>query len=241
MQYATPGISWVDWLAESADETDDVKLAALREYIMHTAKAQVSYGQITADWANKKLPTLGITELFPASREYVLKTSIVADVEMTLYAADRADAVQGFKNRLAGRINVYSAEAPYEIKFVSGPEDVTPADLPADAPTTVDATLVKLREVIMLAHLAGPKVCKDGVNEVLDFYGLDHLPETRKYVVTRPAAADMRTTVTAYDEASALRIAEWRWDDNLAGYKPVNVDPIDEATATAVAADNVVI
>lgn len=238
MQHATPGIAWTDWLAESGDEPEATRLAALREYIAHTARAQVTYGTITAEWANKKLAILGVTERISTPREYVLKTSIVADVEMTIYAADRAAAQEGFKHRLGGRLNVTDAEAPYELKFVSGPEDDD--DVPAvadDAPTTLGATLVKLREVIMLAHLAGPKVCDDGANEVLDFYGLAHLPQTREYVVTRPAAADMRTTVRAYDEASALRIAGWRWDDNQAGYTTVNIDPIDEATVTA--ADNV--
>lgn len=231
MQHATPGISWVEWLEESKDETDAVKLAALREYIVHTARAEVHAGSIYTDWADKKLAALGITERI-GTNTYSVEAPVTAGSLVSVHvAASRAEAIQLFEAKVArgGAFTVRRVTIG-DSKIIDGPEDIDPA-LPVDVPATVDATLAKLRETIMLAHIAGPKkICDYGANLVLDFYGLAHLPQTREFVVTRPVEATMRTVVTAYDESTALRVAGWRWEDGRKGYAVAEAASTDAFT-----------
>jgi hypothetical protein len=240
MQYATPGTTWTEWSEDNADRDEATKLAALREIITVTAHEWVNSGEITAEWANKKLAKLGIADRLDLQNAYVLETTVVAPFKATVYAADRAAAEDQFKARLTHALTVAEAEAPYALRFVSGPEDAPQAGDP-DAPTTIDATLTMLREIILLANVSGPRFnCDSGASRVLASYGLAPVPERKKFTVRRPAAVDMVTTVEAYDEASALRIADWRWEDGHKDFKASNVDPIDDLAVVPVAvpADN---
>lgn len=237
MQYADPYVTWKTWAADNADQDEAAKLAALREYIVQTAKSWVNSCTYDAAWANKKLAALGITERIDAVNPYTLEVSASGTIAVNVYAHDRAEAVAKFHETVAANANrltyVKGATIQGDPVFVSGPEDVATVVDP-DAPTTVDATLIKLREVILLGHLAGPKVCEEEANNVLDTFGLAHIPPRRQYVVTRPVTAVMRTAVEAYDEASAARVAGWRWENGRAGHVVVDavvdgVPSVDEA------------
>lgn len=227
MQRMTSGESWNDWLAANEDQDDATKLAALREIIAQTGREWVASGEITSVWANKKLAALGITERIDADHQYELKAPINVDpIQMTVYAFDRTAALAQFANRLAAGVHVRRAEAASDPEFISGPEDQV-ATVDDDAPQTVEATLATFREIVLLANIAGPRFnCDSGGSAVLATFGLATIPPRREYVVTRPADAVMRTVVEAYDEASAMRVAGWRWEDGRKGYT------VSEATAT---------
>lgn len=236
MQHTNPDETWTDWLASNDDKDDAEKLGALREIIVQTARTWIDSGEITAEWANKKLTSLGITDQVDQLKDYTLETSASGTVQLVIRARNRADAETEFRNRLAAApmVTVTGPDAPYAPKFVSGPEDHDPNAVVPDAPATVADTLTKLRQVILLGNISGPRFdCDSGASRVLASYGLAPVPARKTFVVTRPAAADMRTTVEAYDEASAERVAEYRWDNHQAGYTPVNVDAIGEAVVTA--------
>lgn len=220
MQRMTSGESWNDWLAANADQDDATKLAALREIIVQTGREWVASGEITSVWANKKLAALGITERIDADHQYVLKAPInVEPVRMTVYAINRTAALAQFTSRLAAGAHVFGAEAASDPEFISGPEDSVAA-VDDDAPQTVEATLAAFREIVLLANIAGPRFnCDSGGSAILDSYGLAPIPARKTYVVNRPAQVVMSTRVEAYDEASALRVAGWRWEDGHKAYE----------------------
>jgi hypothetical protein len=223
MQHATPGATWIEWSQDNADRDDTTKLAALREIIAETARIWVDSGDITAGWANKKLAKLGIADRLAHKTYYELETTVVAPLKLGVYASSRADAEAEFKARLARSLTVDEAEAPYALRFVSGPEDTPQAGDP-DAPTTVDATLAMLREIILLGNISGPRFnCDSGANRVLASYGLAPVPPRTEYVVVQPMQGTMQTVVEAYDEASAQRIAGWRWENNRSGFEVSSV------------------
>lgn len=241
MQYAEPDMTWLEWSTahDGVDLTEATRLGALREYIFETARDQQLRGEITAEWANKKLATLGITDRLGTNNAYALEVPVSGVLKISVTAANRQDALTEFHRRAsrATMVTIVDHSLTGHPVFIDGPED-GPNVVDPDAPTTVDATLEKLREVILLGNIAGPRWnCDSGANRVLASYGLAPVPSRKSFVVTRPASADMRTTVEAYDEASAERVAAWRWDDNRRGYAAHNVDALDEATVTA--ADNV--
>lgn len=230
MQYLHAGQAdtWTEWEQDHWGEDDATKLAALREYITRTARAEVASGSITAEWANKKLPKLGITERVQANNSYVIEAPITGIMTMTVVAANRADALEEFTRR-AGVARVATTTRPVmhgAPVFTFGPEDkVTEVD--SDAPATVGDTLALFREIVMLANVAGPRFdCDSGANHLLAEYGLDPVPPRKQFVVTRPVQATMRTVVEAYDEASAERVAGWRWDNSRTGHT------VAEATVT---------
>jgi hypothetical protein len=222
MQHAEPGRTWAEWLEENDGADDEIKLAALREYIVQEARTHVAYGEITPEWANKKLATLGITEQVAATNTYLLQAPVTGTVEISLRAADRTEAEKVFRDSLNGASDrSYVASAltiTGDVTFVSGPYDPDPANPAPDTPATVADTLAKLREVIMLGVVAGPKVCEYGANRVLASFGLAPVPSRKQFVVSRPAQVVMQTTVEAYDQDSADRVAGWRWDDGHKGY-----------------------
>lgn len=239
MQYADPHLDWTEWVSANPDQDEATKLLALREYIAATARDWQDMGEITAEWANKKLTALGITELIGMTTTYLIQVPVSGTAEIGINAGSRVEALKLLEARLVGtRQLVISAAVALDTPvFTSGPEDPDPSVIDPDVPTTVQATLDMLREIILLGHIAGPKYCDIGANKVLASYGLAPIPERKKFTVTRPVAADMRTVVEAYDEVSAQRVAGWRWDNGRTGYEVFDVDPIDEATVTA--ADNV--
>ena len=214
--------TWADWIAHNPDAADDVKLAALREYIWLAARDGHLHepGKLTAAWVDKKLGPLGVTKRLGGDNEYVLKVPVNVDpITTTIHAQNRNEAVQLFmKQFAASRVVCTGVEAASDPEFVSGPEDATLGQVHPDAPTTVDATLVALREAILLAVVAGPRICVDGANDALITFGLPDVPERVEYVVVRPATASARTVVTAYDKVSARRVADWRWENNRSGY-----------------------
>lgn len=221
VQYTDEDDTWVGWLAENDDALDVVKLIALREIIYALAKRWASSGEISAGWANKKLPQLGITEQIVRTQPYVLQADVTAVMDLRVYATSRAEAQQKAIDLLSmnggGMVRLIKpgATAP---TFVDGPEDPDPAVLD-DAPATVDGTLMKLREIVMLGNIAGPRWdCESGTNTVLASFGLDPLPSRKQFTVGVPVEAVMKTTVEAYDDESALRVAGWRWDSGQSGY-----------------------
>lgn len=218
---------FTEWLSDNPAADDETKLAALRAYIYDTAVHGVQMGNFTPDWANKKLRKLGIARQITSTNVYALKAMVSAEVTLTIHASDRADALREFKDRLVGRLTVFTPDTSGEPQFVSGPEDTDDVPLPDDAPTTTEETLTVLREVIMLAVIAGPHFCEDGANDALEEFGLAHIPARQKFTITRPADAELMTTVEAYDEASARRVADWRWEDGRQSYI------VKAATATA--------
>jgi len=241
MQYADPALVWTEWEANNADRDEATKLLALREYIAATARDWRNAGEITAEWANKKLTVLGITNLIGFTSTYVVEATVSGTVSVGIQAATRAEALTLFEDRVStGVQTMVSVQATLnDPKFTAGPEDPDPNVIDLDAPATMQATLDMLREIILLGHIAGPKYCEQGANRVLASYGLAPIPPLKRFVITRPVAADMRTTVEAFDEMSAQRVAGWRWDNGRTGYELANADPIDEATVTA--ADNVAV
>lgn len=222
--------TWSEWIAVNSSQDDGVKLDVLRGYIEKAARTYVNTGDITAEWANKKLPALGVAARLGVRNRYTLEARTVGTFSHTVIAADRAEAVHLFRKVVAdaSRLIVSGPEADAPT-VTSGPEDVTGSTpvLPDNAPTMVGETLAKLRETIMLAHLAGPRVCRIGANDVLETFDLDPLPETKVFTVDRPITATARTVVSAFDEASAQRVAEWRWEDERSGYSVPNENIAD--------------
>lgn len=230
MKYADPALTWAEWLAAHDTSDETTKLLALHEYILVAARYWVRCGEIGTEWANKKLAKLGITERLP-TREvaYVLSMDVTAHLDMTVYAFSRVEALEKAARQLDGKTgasvsNVVANGTPV---FTSGPEDVNPEVVDPTAPTTADDTLVVLREVIMYGVIAGPKYCDTGANRVLDQFGLAHIPARKTFVVERPVAAVMRTSVEAFDEESAERVAGWRWENNRRGYEVCAAAPMD--------------
>lgn len=214
MQFTTPGETWTNWSGNNPHLAEADRLTALREIMFETAQKWVDSGEITAEWANKKLAKLGVTQRIAQEVPYILRVAVTAELSLTVYASTRAGALEKANERLTGNGNasvtkVAGAGVP---EFVSGPED--PDVALAAAPQTVDDTLVILREVLMLGNISGPKWnCNDGTNAVLASYGLPQLPVRRMFTVDVAVEGSMKTTVQAYDEETAKRVAAWRWDD----------------------------
>lgn len=239
MQYASTADDWTTWSSRHLNADDDTKLAALREYIELAARRAVGqhHPGLDAAWMNKKLGPLGITTRIPCASTYILEAPVTATASITVVARDRAEARQKFGDLLsAGRVAVGICTAATDPVFTSGPEDADAVVPDPEAPTTVTGTLMKLRETIMLAHIAGPKVCRESADEMLEEFGLLPLPQEREYVVTRKAPVTMQTIVTAYDEQSAQRVATWRWDTRPDGFDvaKVQTDNASDWTAAAV-------
>lgn len=234
MQHTTPGETWTDWLAANADRDGDDMVEALREIILRDARYGVGMGVFTAAWANKKLPLLGITEQIAVENVYVIEQQITGTFTHNVSGTSRADALARFSATLAERSSGTIANVQPAVgatpTIVSGPEDVDVAAVLADAPQTVDAILAKLREIMMLAVISGPHMCVPGTSDKLEEYGLAPLPDRREYVITRPVDAVMQTVVNAYDEASAQRVADWRWDNNHTGYTVSEAFDTDKAS-----------
>jgi hypothetical protein len=222
----TPG-DWTDWQAAFPADDADTQLLALRKYIVRAALDAHAHepGKITAAWVNKKLPHLGISERIETESRYMVEAPARGILTLPVHARSRDEALQKFATAWGNHMMISEACVTGDPQIADGPEDPT-GELPDDAPDTVGATLERLRETILLAVVAGPRICIDGANEFLARFGLERVPERRQFVVTRPATAKARTTVTAYDEASAQRVAEWRWGDAYSGYT-VEID--DEA------------
>lgn len=231
MKYANPDQTWAEWLADNADTaTGDHALAVLREYIAATAKDYVGTEPgLTAAWMNKKLAALGVTDKIEHEKVYELTGTVTGQVTLKIYGRNRAEAADKFRALLDGhnRTEVMAATLDGDPTFTSGPEDTDPNAVDPDAPTTVQDTLVKLREYIMLAHVAGPKICDTGANRVLARFGLAELPELKTFTVTRPVEAVATTTVKAWDAESAIRVAGWRWEDDRSGYTVGDVSATD--------------
>ena len=226
MQFADPSKTWAEWIADNADRTDADKLAALREYIAALGAEWVGHERITAAWVNKKLYSLGVTDLIKVESAYTLQAKVSGNLEMVVYAHDRGEALEKAGLRLdgTGHAMVRELESLDTPMFTKGPEDPS-TDVNPDAPTTVAATLAELRELIMLGHVSGPKYCDEGANRVLAEFGLAPIPPQKTFTVTRPVEAVMQTTVTAFDEETALRIAGWRWENNKTGYHVAGGEP----------------
>jgi hypothetical protein len=229
MQYTNVGDTWLEWSEDNASQDDATKLAALREIITETARSFVYSGNINAAWANKKLAKLGITDRIDTTNAYTVEVPVSGTARFSLSGRTRAEALEAFARRMANApVTVAQSVATAAPVFTDGPEDASTVQDP-DAPVTVQATLDMLREIVMLGNVSGPRYnCDSGANRVLTSYGLAPLPERKTFTVRRPAAADMVTVVEAYDEATALRVADWRWEDGQKGYKATNVDPIDD-------------
>lgn len=227
MQYTDDAADWDEWIKTYRDADDATKLAALRQFIRAAAAHGVTNGDFTVAWANKKLAKLGVTGPIDALHSYELEAEVTGKVTAKIWAHTRAEAL----DRLADRFNNparWTVASPKPVSapvFTGGPEDVDPAAIAADAPATVDATLTALRETILLAVIAGPRICEAGANRVLTEFGLDLVPPRKSFTVTRPATVTMTTTVEAYDQASAERVGEWRWDDGQKSYSFKDVDP----------------
>lgn len=231
MTHVDPGVAWAEWSEENEDRDDATQLAALHEVILRDAVYWTGTGEITADWANKKLATLGITGRIGDNR-YTLEMPISGTMTYSVAAANRADAEAKLNSMLSSMptIAITAPVSQGSPVFTSGPEDVDPNTPNPDAPTTVQATLEKLREIILLGNIAGPRFnCDSGASRVLASYGLAPVPERKEFVVTRPVQGAMRTIVEAYDEASAERVAGWRWENGRR----------DHEVTTAVAYGNV--
>lgn len=187
MQYGNPDQTWKEWLADNTDRDEATKLGALREYIARDARAWADSGDIGPGWANKKLPKLGITDLIPADNYYQISAEITGKVTLNFHATNRSDALRLFADHMTNRpptvVTVANIATTTDPVVVDGPEDPDPAAVAADAPQTVDATLLLLREIIMLGHVSGPKFCESGANDFLARYGLAPIPERKTFTV----------------------------------------------------------
>lgn len=233
MQYGDPDLTWTQWVQANDDRGEDAKLLALREYIVRSANKWVQAGEVTAGWVNKKLAKLGIMERVDSLNSYTVEATVTGTTTFTVAGNNRAEAIAKFRELVDNRAHslvISAAAISGDPRVVGGPEDADPEAVDADAPTTVDATLEKLREIILLGHLAGPRYCNTGANQVLRSYGLDEVPPVREYVVTRPVEATMRTVVRAYDVDSANRVAGWRWDEGRTGWDVSEAKATDDAT-----------
>jgi len=216
--------SWTDWkdtLAVRGETVDATReLEVLREFIYAAAVSYSQRGDITPAWANKKLPGLGIDKIVPGASYYKLVVQLNGEAEYSFRANNRAEALRQTEDAIttADRALITKISAVSAPVFTEGPEDPTPGVLPDDAPTTVDATLAKLRETIMLATVAGPKICRTGADDFLELFGLEPVPAPKTFIVKRPAEAVLETTVEAFDEETAERVATWRWENNKTGF-----------------------
>lgn len=228
-----PG-TWADWIAKFPDADDDIKLAALRNYIEQAAREYLASDpdKVTPEWLNKKLPQVGVTARFDAVSTYTLRVPVGGYYTTEASAPNRAEAERLFLATVGSRVRVDAPTITGPVVFTAGPEDPTPCAMLDDAPTTVEATLAKLREILLLGVIAGPRFCDTDTNEVLSSFGLAPVPDRKRFVVTRPVEGFASTTVEAFDEASALRVAEWRWRDRT-GWA---VDKDDAAAAGALTA-----
>jgi len=223
MQYAQTGDTWSDWLADNSDNTDDVKLTALREFIVQAARRWVDDCTYDAAWANKKLAKLGITERISVDNAYDLRILVTAVMELRVYGQNRDEALSKAADRIdslrgtGGTVPVMNVTANGAPEFIGGPEDAVPS-VADDAPQTVSNTLAKLREIVLLGHIAGPRICETEANRFLAQFGLDPIPPRQIFKVSRPVTAVATTHVQAYDEASAERVARWRWENGQTGY-----------------------
>lgn len=239
MQYADPDLTWSEWVAENANVVmpDFDRLAALREYITETARTHVRNGDCTADWADKKLAKLGITDRVGILHSYTVECTVTGTLSMVVPGRNRTEALDTFNARLTANnslswsVRQPSPQGPQII--TAGPEDVDPSVVDPDTPATVQDTLDMLREIVMLGNVAGPRFdCETGVNRVLASYGLAPLPQKREFAVHRPVEGVMVTIVEAYDEASAERVAGWRWNNGRSGYNVT--EAVDAGDVTVV-------
>lgn len=228
MQYANPDATWLEWLEDNQDKDEATKLVALREIIAETARTYVTRGDISGDWANKKLAKLGVTERIGLN-SYIIEAHAAGVVRVGVPASDRAEAMAEFRARTRGvsqvSISLFAVQdADADLVFVSGPDDPDVAAADPDVPTTVDATLNVFREVLLLGNIAGPRFdCDAGTNAVLASFGLPPVPARKKFTVGVPVEGVMKTTVEAYDDESAERVAGWRWDNHQTGF---NIDSV---------------
>ena len=215
--------TWADWIADSANAAADdfIQLAALRKFIFMAAEVghDNEPSKLTPEWVNKKLAKLGVPDRIDGENTYTLEVPVTGIYRRQVVASNRAEAERRFAERRGTQVSVtdYTVQGGTPT-FTCGPEDPDPAVVDPGAPTTVNGTLEAFREYLLLAVIAGPRVCVEGVNDVLADFGLDRVPERKEFTVTRPATATATTSVTAYDEASARRVAEWRWGSNQSGY-----------------------
>lgn len=228
--HADPSITWTEWLEANPDADATIRLAALREYIIELARNWAGRENITAEWINKKLAKLGIGYRIVRAAAYTLSVPVTADLSFAVYATNRAEAMQKFTDCLRAietrHATVLHATYTATPVFTDGPEDPDLSVVDPDAPQTEDATLAMLREIIMLAVVAGPRICEPGANTVLSSFGLPDVPARKTFTVTRPVEATATTVVEAFDEASAMRVAGWRWEDGRSGYT------VNDLTAT---------
>jgi hypothetical protein len=223
MQYADPDTTWIEWATANADVDmpDADRLTALHEFIEQTAREFVRSGSITTEWANKKLAKLGVAARITQNSAYTIEAQVTGRTAFTVYATNRADAEQAFRDRVANDRQTLSrgATVTSDVQFNSGPEDFDPTAPNPEAPVGVTDTLDMLREVIMLGNISGPRWdCDSGTNKVLASYGLAPVPARMEFTVSIPIEGAMTTKVEAYDEESAKRVAGWRWDNGRTGY-----------------------
>jgi hypothetical protein len=221
--------TWTEWLADNADADEPARLEALRAFIVKVARREVHGCSYTPAWANKKFAKLGITERIPTENRYVVRAPVSGDVEMVVYGDVRAEVIEKAKKLLDGTRSTVlkDVQVTGDFEFTEGPEDPDPQAIAADAPHSVSATLLMLREIIMLGHISGPHICEEESNRVLAEFGLESIPPRKTFTVTRPVTALAQTVVEAYDEASAMRVAGWRWEDGKTAYDLVEVEGAD--------------
>lgn len=227
----TDGDTWIEWLESNKDSDETAQLEALRGLILAEAKRSVEADDIKADWANKKLPLLGITEQIPRESSYLFTAPVAGTLDLRVFATSRADAlvkVAEILNRGGGSFVKGVAGAGAAV-LIEGPEDVD-LTVAGDAPSTVDDTLARLREIVMLGVIAGPHLCKRGVDDLLASFGLAPLPETKRFTVSVPIEGEMLTEVEAFDEDSARRVAGWRWSNGRSGYQLSSATDTDVVT-----------
>lgn len=240
MQYGNSGQTWAEWIADPTQAAldDATKLAALREYIFAAAERFVgSEPGLDPEWMNKKLAALGVPDRIHREVSYTLRAPARGMIEFQVYGRTRAEAIEKGRERLNGTGSAALTKVELEpgATFVlDGPQDPDSLVV-ADAPTTVDATLSTLREIIMLAVIAGPRICESGANDFLNDFGLAAIPARQGFTVAQPATVVMTTKVFAYDEGTALRVAGWRWDNGQAGFTAADAVP---AGAVSVAVDS---
>jgi hypothetical protein len=214
--------TWAEWIADPGNDglDDAVKLNILRDYIWRAAKDAHADDAliIKAEWLNKKLLALGVSANFSVTNSYTLRIPVSGFYSTQVSATDRGEAERLFRSTIGTGVRVGDPVIIGTAEFTSGPKDFASGALPDEAPGTVTATLEKLRETILLGVISGPKFCVPGANEVLESFGLAPVPERKKFTVTRRVGALASTTIEAYDEASALRVAQWRWDNRHTGF-----------------------
>jgi hypothetical protein len=236
MLYAEPE-TWAEWSTANTDVDmpEVTKLAALRGYIAATARKWVHDCTYDAAWANKKFAKLGMADRIGQENYYTVTATVTGTAQVGVYANSRAEALEKANARLSDRDPLISSiSVTSDPVFTSGPEDSAPVN--PDGPQTVDATLTMLREIILLGHISGPKVCQVEADRVLASFGLAPIPERKTFTVAVPVEAVMKTTVEAYDEASASRVAGWRWDNDRTGYTVDHVTGEHPAQVVPIAA-----